>query len=77
MKLGCCQAETLRHGSRGQVFNEVLGKISGKAVVKRRFDPFWVLIKAVNREDKRTRCGRDRDFVIFERFRRYCDRYRC
>ncbi len=33
--------------------------------------------KAVNREDKRTRRGRDRDFVIFERSRRYRDRYRC
>jgi hypothetical protein len=31
----------------------------------------------VNREDKRTRRVRDRDFVIFERSRRYRDRYRC
>jgi hypothetical protein len=35
------------------------------------------LRKAVNRGDKRTRCVRDRDFVIFERSRRYRDRYRC
>ena len=34
-------------------------------------------IKAVNRGDKRTRRGRDRDFVKFERSRRYRDRYRC
>ncbi len=31
----------------------------------------------MNREDKRTRRGRDRDFVIFERSRRYRDRYHC
>ncbi len=31
----------------------------------------------MNREDKRTRRGRDRDFVIFARSRRYRDRYRC
>ena len=31
----------------------------------------------MNREDKRTRRVRDRDFVIFERSRRYRDRYRC
>ncbi len=35
------------------------------------------LNKAVNREDKRTRRGRDRDFVKFERSRRYRDRYHC
>ncbi len=33
--------------------------------------------KAVNRGDKRTRRVRDRDFVKFERSRRYRDRYRC
>ena len=33
--------------------------------------------KAVNRGDKRTRRVRDRVFVIFERSRRYLDRYRC
>ncbi len=32
--------------------------------------------KAVNRGDKRTRRVRDRDFVKFERSRRYRDRYR-
>ncbi len=32
-------------------------------------------IKAVNRGDKRTRRVRDRDFVKFERSRRYRDRY--
>jgi hypothetical protein len=31
----------------------------------------------VNRGDKRTRRVRDRDFVKFERFPRYRDRYRC
>jgi hypothetical protein len=31
----------------------------------------------MNRGDKRTRRVRDRDFVKFERSRRYCDRYRC
>jgi hypothetical protein len=31
----------------------------------------------VNRGDKRTRRVRDRDFVKFERSRRYRDRYRC
>ncbi len=31
----------------------------------------------MNREDKRTRRVRDRDFVIFERSHRYRDRYRC
>jgi hypothetical protein len=36
-----------------------------------------VKTKAVNRGDKRTRRVRDRDFVKFERSRRYCDRYRC
>ncbi len=40
-----------------------------------------VQIKAVNRGDKRTRRVRDRDFVKFERSRRYRhryrDRYRC
>ncbi len=35
------------------------------------------LFKAVGRGDKRTRRGRDQDFVIFERSRRYRDRYRC
>ncbi len=33
--------------------------------------------KAVNRGDKRTRRVRDRDFVKFERSRRYRNRYRC
>ncbi len=33
--------------------------------------------KAVNRGDKRTRRVLDRDFVKFERSRRYRDRYRC
>jgi hypothetical protein len=33
--------------------------------------------KAVNRGDKRTRRVQDRDFVKFERSRRYSDRYRC
>jgi hypothetical protein len=33
--------------------------------------------KAVNREDKRSRRYRDRDFAKFERSRRYRDRYRC
>ncbi len=33
-------------------------------------------VKAVNRGDKRTRRVRDRDFVKFERSRRYRDRYR-
>jgi hypothetical protein len=33
--------------------------------------------KAVNRGDKRTRRVRDRDFVKFERSRRYRDRYHC
>jgi hypothetical protein len=33
--------------------------------------------KAMNRGDKRTRRVRDRDFVKFERSRRYRDRYRC
>ncbi len=33
--------------------------------------------KAVNRGDKRTRRVPDRDFVKFERCRRYRDRYRC
>ncbi len=33
--------------------------------------------KAVNRGHKRTRRVRDRDFVKFERSRRYRDRYRC
>ncbi len=36
-----------------------------------------VLDKAVNRGDKRTRRVRDRDFMKFERTRRYRDRYRC
>jgi hypothetical protein len=31
----------------------------------------------VNRGDKRTQRDRDRDFVKFERSRRYRDRYRC
>jgi hypothetical protein len=31
----------------------------------------------VNRGDKRTRRVRDRVFMIFERSRRYRDRYRC
>ncbi len=35
--------------------------------------PFSVC-KAVNREDKRSRRYRDRDFVKFERSRRYQDR---
>jgi hypothetical protein len=35
------------------------------------------LLKAVNRGDKRTRRVRDRDFVKFERSRRYCDHYCC
>jgi hypothetical protein len=35
------------------------------------------LVQAVNRGDKRTRRVRDRDFVKFERSRRYRDRYRC
>jgi hypothetical protein len=33
--------------------------------------------KAVNREDKRSRRYRDRDFAKIERSRRYRDRYRC
>ncbi len=33
--------------------------------------------KAVNREDKRSRRYRDRDFAKFERSRRYRDRYHC
>jgi hypothetical protein len=37
----------------------------------------WVVITAVNRGDKRTRRVRDRDFVKFERSRRYRDHYRC
>jgi hypothetical protein len=36
-----------------------------------------VKTKAVNRGDKRTRRVQDRDFVKFERSRRYRDRYRC
>ena len=36
-----------------------------------------MLLKAVNRGDKRTRRVRDRDFVKFERSCRYRDRYRC
>ncbi len=36
-----------------------------------------VVIKAVNREDKRSRRYRDRDLAKFERSRRYRDRYRC
>jgi hypothetical protein len=36
-----------------------------------------VTSKAVNREDKRSRRYRDRDFAKFERSRRYRDRYRC
>jgi hypothetical protein len=36
-----------------------------------------VSLKAVNRGDKRTRRDRDRDFVKFERSRRYRDRYHC
>ncbi len=35
------------------------------------------LSKAVNREDKRSRRYRDRDFAKFERSRRFQDRYRC
>ncbi len=31
----------------------------------------------MNRGDKRTGRVRDRDFVIFERSRRFCDRYSC
>jgi hypothetical protein len=34
----------------------------------------WVRDKAVNREDKRSRRYRDRDFAKFERSRRYGDR---
>ncbi len=34
-------------------------------------------IKAVNRGDKRIRRVRDRDFVKFERYRRYRVRYHC
>ncbi len=42
------------------------------------FDNFEILMtKAVNREDKRSRRYRDRDFAKFERSRRYRDRYRC
>jgi hypothetical protein len=33
--------------------------------------------KAVDQGDKRTQRVRDRDFVKFERSRRYRDRYRC
>ncbi len=36
-----------------------------------------LMIKAVNREDKRSRRYRDRDFAKFERSRRYRDRCRC
>ena len=35
---------------------------------------FFVLTKAVNREDKRSRRYRDREFAKFERSRRYRDR---
>jgi hypothetical protein len=35
------------------------------------------ITKAVNREDKRSRRFRDRDFGKFERSRRYRDSYRC
>ncbi len=35
------------------------------------------LLATVNREDKRSRRYRDRDFAKFERSRRYRDRYRC
>jgi hypothetical protein len=34
----------------------------------------WDVTKAVNREDKRSRRYRDRDFAKFERSRRYRDR---
>ncbi len=37
-------------------------------------DPFKPSDKAVNREDKRSRRYRDRDFAKFERSRRYRDR---
>jgi hypothetical protein len=36
-----------------------------------------IVVKAVNREDKRSRRYRDRHFAKFERSRRYRDRYRC
>jgi hypothetical protein len=38
---------------------------------------FNLTSKAVNRGDKRTRHVLDRVFVIFERSRRYRNRYRC
>jgi hypothetical protein len=38
---------------------------------------FYFTNKAVNRGDKRTRRVRDRDFVKYERSRRYRDHYRC
>jgi hypothetical protein len=47
------------------------------ALVKYGDDIGKVFYKAVNRGDKRTRRVRDRDFVKFERSRRYRDRYRC
>jgi hypothetical protein len=37
----------------------------------------YIDTKAVNREDKRSRRYRDRDFAKSERSRRYRDRYRC
>jgi hypothetical protein len=44
-----------------------------------RRPPSWttLVLKAVNREDKRSRRYRDRDLAKFERSRRYRDRYRC
>ncbi len=38
------------------------------------FGPCAAVTKAVNREDKRSRRYRDRDFAKFERSRRYRDR---
>ncbi len=38
---------------------------------------YSVVYNAVNREDKRSRRYRDRDFAEFERSRRYRDRYHC
>jgi hypothetical protein len=39
--------------------------------VQALFGMYRVLLKAVNREDKRSRRYRDRHFAKFERFRRY------
>jgi hypothetical protein len=50
---------------------------TSKKFLAKRFRGVSLTPKAVNREDKRSRRHRDRDFAKFERSRRYRERSRC